>query len=723
MALISANSAIAQDALSIRDITEGTLSAETLGPVTPLDDGESYATLSEDGRRILRHSFRTGETIGVLFDAGNTVGQAVDRIDGYSMSPDGTRILVQANTRKIYRRSFTADHYVYSIADKRMDRLSDEGGERSPVWSPDGRNIAFVRDNDIYLCRLMYDNAEVRITKDGKANEIINGVPDWVNEEEFGFSTAMTFTSDGGMLCWIRYDESNVSTYTLDQFNGTEPGGSAYPGSYTYKYPKAGQENSTVSVHSYDLQARQTRKMELGLDPDGYIPRIIATDDPQTIIVYTMNRLQDQLNIYSVNPRSTVAKLLVRESASKYVKEEAMDAIKVTSSHILLPSDRSGYMQLYLYSLANGQLQRRVTDTEYDVTDVYGYDEATGNTYFQAAGNGPMDRQVYVTTKAGKTTCLTTRAGWNSATFSKGMKYFILTWSDRDTPYEYATCNNAGKRLATLVDNKALAEKLQGCGISKREFFKVRTSDGAELNGVMIKPRDFDEGKRYPVVMWQYGGPGSQQVIDSWGMGSVMQGCLFDEYLAQQGCIVACVDGRGTGGRGSEFEKCTYMRLGQLESRDQAEAALYLGTLPYVDRDNIGIWGWSYGGFNCLMSMSEGRGAFKAGVAVAPPTDWRFYDTIYTERYMRTPKENPSGYDDNPITRAGNLEGRLLICQGLADDNVHPQNVFEYTEALVQADKDFNMNVFTNRNHSIVGGNARNHLLRQISNFLLDSLK
>ncbi len=722
--LFTASNIVAENKFSIKDITDGNFSSEYLSTVTPID-GESYAMMSKDGKKILKYSYKTGKQSGVLFDAGNTVGESVDKIDNYIMSPDGTKMLIQTKTQRIYRRSFTAVYYIYNIAERKMEKLSDYGPQQSPVWSPDGLKVAFVRDNNIYVVKLLYGNAESQVTKDGERNKVINGIPDWVNEEEFGLNTALTFNADGSMICWIRYDESNVKTYSLQMFKGSDPEKpeyAEYPGEYSYKYPKAGQQNSTVSVLSYDIQSRQTRKMQIDLDADGYIPRIKSTNDAQKIIVYTMNRHQNKLNIYAVNPRSTVSKLLISETDAKYVKEDAMENIMITPQHIVLPSDRSGYMQLYLYSLT-GQLQRRLTNTNYDVTALYGYDEQTGKVYFQAAGKNQMNREVYSADAKGRIEPLAAREGWNGAIFSTDYKYFISSWSDRNNPYEYSICNNAGKTVATLIDNKVLKEKLKGYGTFQKEFFKFKTSEGVELNGVMIKPADFDANKKYPVIMWQYSGPGSSQVINSWNLGSMGQGALYDEYLAQQGFIVVCVDGRGTAGRGAEFEKSTYLKLGDFESKDQVEAAVYLGTLPYVDKSNIGIWGWSYGGFNTLMSMSEGRKVFKAGVAVAPPTDWRFYDTVYTERYMRTPKENPTGYDLNPIKRAANLKGSLLICQGLADDNVHPQNVFEYTEALVQADKDFTMNVYTNRNHSIYGGNTRNHLLRQIANFFIKNLK
>lgn len=722
---MAVSSTMSQDMLSIKDIAAGKFVAERLSAVTPLKDGESYAMISKDGKKVEKYSYKTGKRTGVLFDVNNTVGESVDGFDNYIMSPDETKMLIQTKTERIYRRSFTATYYIYNIADRRLERLSDGGPQQSPVWSPDGLKVAFVRENNIYLIKLLYGNSESQVTKDGKPGGVINGVPDWVYEEEFAFNSALTFNADGSMLCWIRFDESKVPMYQLQMYKGLAPEKSEYaeyPGLYSYKYPKAGADNSRVAVMSFDTQSRQTRTMQVPLDADGYIPRIKATADAGKIIVYTMNRHQDKLCLYAVNPRSTVAKLLIDESVPRYVKEEVLDGIQVTASHILLPSDRNGKMQLYLYSMT-GQLQGQLTKGAGEVTEVYGYDERTGDVYYQAAGKNPMNREVYVTGKNGKTECLTPAEGWNSAVFSTGYKYFINSWSDRNTPYEYTVCTNAGKKIVTLLDNKALKGKLASYNLPEKEFFSFKTSEGVELNGVMVKPAGFDANRKYPVIMWQYSGPGSQQVVNSWNIGSMGQGALFDEYLAQQGFILVCVDGRGTGGRGADFEKCTYMKLGDMESKDQVEAALYLASLPYVDKDNIGIWGWSYGGFNTLMSMSEGRGVFKAGVAVAPPTDWRYYDTVYTERYMRTPKENPSGYDINPIKRAGQLHGALLLCHGLADDNVHPQNTFEYAEALVQADKDFKMNVYTNRNHSIYGGNTRNHLFRQIAQFFIDNLK
>lgn len=710
--------------ITIPDITSGKFAAKTVNGINPIEGTDTYARISDDGKRVDCYSFKTGKLLRNLFDVSNTMGKKIDSFDGYILSPDGTRMLIQTKTKSIYRRSFTAVYYLYNIASRKLEPLSDGGPQQVPVWSKDGLQVAFVREGNIYLVKLLYDNAEVQVTKDGKFNEVINGLPDWVNEEEFGFNRALTFNADGTMICWLRYDEKDVKTYSLQMYKGMKPEkqeNAVYPGFYSYKYPKAGEDNSKVTAWSYDIKSHRISKLQVPLDADGYMPRIKATDDASKVVVYTMNRHQDELCLYSVNPRSTVAQLIVKEHVEKYVKEEAMEAVTFIGNNVLLPSDRSGFMKLYIYSM-NGQLHRTIGG-DYDITAVYGYDAKTGDVYYQAAALGPSDRQVYVAHKNGKTVRLSDKKGWNTALFSGDYQYFVNTWSDYNTPYVVTTRDNNGRVISTLQDNADLKAKVAESGFAKREPFSFTTSEGVQLNGWILKPLTFDASKRYPVIMHQYSGPGSQQVTDSWSAGSMGQGGAFDSYLAQQGFIVVSVDGRGTGGRGADFEKCTYLKIGDLESKDQVEAALYLGSLPFVDKDRIGIWGWSYGGFNTLMSMSEGRGVFRAGVAIAPPTSWRFYDSIYTERYMRTPKENPDGYDVNPIVRAQKLHGALLLCHGTADDNVHPQNSYEYAEALVQADKDFRELYYTNRNHSIYGGNTRNHLLRQVANFFVTELK
>ena len=710
----------AGEPISLKDFTDNAFAAKRISGVNPLKGTSEYAQMSSDSKKIVKYSFKTGKETGVLFDVADTKGVSINDFEGYKISDDG-RILIQTNTKRIYRRSYKADFYLYDIKNKTMKKLSEKGLQQIPTFSPDGKHIAFVRDNNIFITD---GKTEKQITTDGKFNEIINGVPDWVNEEEFGFNNALAWSSDGKTLSWIRYDESKVKTYSLQTFMGSKPTRkefTVYPGEYAYKYPKAGEDNSKVTVWAHNLINGKTLQYQLPLDTDGYVPRVKTFPRENQILIYTMNRHQDMLNLYVSNPLTGTCRLLIKENVPKYVKEEAMEGISIMKNCILLPSDRDGYMHLYLYSL-EGKLIRQIEKGAYDVTKVYGYDEKTGSTYFQAAGKTPMQRETYVADKHGKVSCLSLKDGWNDAVFSGDYKFFLNTWSDRNHPYVYTIYDNRGKMVREVLNNDTLLANIVKYDIPTKEFFKFTTSEGIELNGWMMKPSDFDENKKYPVIMHQYSGPGSQQVVDSWSIGSMGNGGIFDAYLSQKGFIIVSVDGRGTGGRGAEFEKCIYQRLGDLESKDQVEAALWLGREKYVDAGRIGIWGWSFGGFNTLMSMSEGRNTFKAGVSIAPPTNWRYYDTVYTERYMRTPQENPDGYATNPIERVGKLNGKLLICHGIADDNVHIQNAYEYSEALVQADKDFKENFYTNRNHSIYGGNTRNHLLRQVAEWFINNL-
>ena len=712
-------SVAAETNLELKDICAGKYSARRIYGINPMNDGEQYSQLSPDNKQIITYAFRNGEKTGVLFDVTTTRGKIkVDRIDGYIMSPDEKNILIQTKTQRIYRRSKTAVYYIYNVRNKTLAPLSDGGPQECPVWSPDGYMVAFVRDNNIHLVKLLFSNSESQVTKDGEFNKIINGKPDWVNEEEFVCDRSLTFNADNTMLCWIRYNESEVPEFSFPWYKGLSPERQeylTYPGAYTYKYPMAGEQNSKVSVLSYDIKSHQTRTMQVPLDKDGYIPRIFMTSDPSKLAVVTLNRHQDRMDIYMANPRSTEARLAVRDQVDKYIGENACNQMQFFAGGFAMCSERDGWNHIYQYDL-NGNLKKQVTRGEFSVTDFYGYDPKDMTFFYASTKESPLRRAVYKTDAKGRETKLSTEQGTNSAIFSKTFKYFINVYSNLQTPPVTTLRDASGRTLKTLIDNKELADRLSAKQLGQREFFTFRTSGGTELNGFMVKPADFNPSKKYPVILFQYSGPGSQQVLDSWSTGN-MEGCLYEQYLAQQGFISVCVDGRGTGGRGAMFEKQTYLRLGQLEAEDQVVTALYLGTLPYVDKNRIGIWGWSYGGFCTLMAMSEGRPVFAAGVAVAPPTCWRYYDSVYTERFMRTPQENPEGYDVSAISRASQLNGNLLICHGLADDNVHFRNTAEYAEALVQADKDFKMQTYTNRNHSIYGGNTRYHLFRQITNW------
>lgn len=720
-AIMTSACLLAGDSITIKAFTDGDYAAQRISGMQPVEGTAEYAQISKDGKQIVTYSFKTGLQTGVLFDIADTKGETISSFDGYEMTADGKFLLIETNYKRIYRRSFTADYYIYKVADKTLRKLSPLGSEQIPTFSPDGQKIAFVRKNNIFIADA---NGERQITADGEFNKTINGVPDWVNEEEFSFNNALAWGADSKTISWIRYDESNVKTYSLQMFKGENPAMDEYadyPGLYSYKYPKAGQENSKVSALSYNLETGKTTTYRLPLDSDGYIPRIRQTQDADKIIFFTMNRHQDCLRIYAASPATGDCRLLIEETNPKYVKEEAMEGIVIGRKHILLPSDRDGVMGLYLYDI-NGKYIGKL-DSKREITAVYGYDEKSGKAYVQTVGSTPMDRTISVV-GAKKQTDLTGADGWNSARFSGDYRYFLKTWSDANHPYVYtiADADKKGATVREVLNNKELEDKLSKFNLSPKEFFRFTTSEGIELNGWMVKPAGFDPSKKYPVVMFQYSGPGNQQVVNNWGVGSMGNGGMYDYYFAQHGYIVVCVDGRGTGGRGADFEKCTYLKIGDLESKDQVEAALWLAKQSYVDGSRIGIWGWSYGGFNTLMSMSEGRPVFKAGVAIAPPTNWKYYDSIYTERYMRTPGENPDGYAINPINRASALHGKLLICHGVADDNVHPQNTFEYAEALVQADKDFKEIYYTNRNHSIYGGNTRNHLLRQVARWFFDNL-
>lgn len=722
--LMSATGMAENGPLSLKSITGGEFYAHGIYGVNPLADGESYSQLV-DGKRIVVSSFKTGEQTGVLFDADNTKGKVkVSRIDGYIMSPNQKNILLRTQTQSIYRHSTTAVYYIYNVQNRTLAPLSDGGPQECPLWSPDGNMVGFVREGNLFLVKLLFDNAEVQITKDGKFNSIINGKADWVYEEEFVTNRSFDFNADATMLAWIRYDESQVPLFSFPMYKGMLPEmkeNAEYPGAYEYKYPIAGQPNSKVSVHTFDIKSRATREVKVPLEAEGYIPRIAFSSDPDKLLILTQNRHQDNLQVWVANPRSTECRCIVTDEVKPYVADKTYTLFKTIKDGFILMSERSGFAHLYQYNLL-GTLKREIGKGQDIITDFYGYDEKTGTYYYQAQDGGPLRTGVYKCDAKGKVTSISTEPGQNSAIFSGNFKQLMLTHHSAATPPTYTLRNDKGKVQKTLQDNAALKQKIDGMNLAKIEFFQFQTQDGVDLNGIMVKPADFDANKKYPVILYQYSGPGSQQVLDSWYAGNC-SAALLERYMAQEGFVSVIVDGRGTGGRGAEFEKQTYMKLGQLESHDQVETAIYLSKLPWVDAKHIGIWGWSFGGFNTLMSMSEGRPVFYAGVAVAPPTSWRYYDTVYTERFMRTPKENQEGYDCSPITRAKNLSGSLLIIHGLADDNVHFRNVAEYTEALVHADKDFRQLTYTNRNHSIYGGNTRNHLFRQLINHFKQSMK
>lgn len=715
----------AQQKVTLNDVAAGTFRAENIYGIKPMLDGEHYTQISSDHKRIVKYSFRTGKEVGTVFDVSTCRDCSLSSFDDYIMSPDERLILIQTETQSIYRHSFTAVYDLFNVKNNRMEPFSNHARLQVPLFSPDGNQIAFVRNNNIYLVKLLFGNAESQVTKDGEYNKVLNGIPDWVYEEEFSFNRAFDFSADSKMIAFIRFDESQVPMYSFPLFKGAAPARESfatYPGAYEYKYPKPGVRNSKVSVHTYDIKSHVTRQMDLQIDSTDYIPRIRFTSDPEKLAIMTLNRHQNRFDLYMANPRSGLCKVAIRDEAPQYIKEQEYADIVFYPEHIVLMSERDGYNHLYLYTI-NGNLVRQITKGEFEVKDFYGWNKTSNEFYYSSNEGSPLRSAVFKIDAKGKKTRLSAQTGINSAIFSANQQYFINKFTNLSTPTLITLNDNKGRSLATLLDNARLKEQTARLNLPSKEFFTFKTSEGVELNGWIMKPANFNPHQKYPVILHQYSGPGSQQVLDQWGIGAFRDGGMFEAVMCDRGYIMACVDGRGTGGRGSDFEKCTYLQLGVKESKDQAETARYLSTLPYVDGQRIGIWGWSYGGFNTLMSMSEGSGAFKAGVAIAAPTDWRFYDTVYTERFMRTPQENADGYNaGSAIRRAPLLKGNLLLIHGLADDNVHFQNCAEYSEALVQAGIQFDMHIYTNRNHGISGGNTRRHLMNRVADFFLENL-
>ena len=718
-------SAFAGKNVTLRDVMYGGYWPQTYAAIKPMADGEHFARISDDRTMILKGSFKNGAIVDTLFNAATARGFNEKRIDGYEFSPNEKLILLQTKTIGIYRNSYTAEHYIFDRKNNKVEPLSENGAQQVPKFSPDGTMIAFVRNNNIFLVKLLFDNHESQVTTDGEYGKIINGIPDWVNEEEFMTNCSYDFSADSKVIAYIKYDESNVMMYDMPMYT-TGSDNAAYDNfckPYSFKYPVAGADNSKISVHSFDIKSKVTRKLNVNIPEEGYIPRIKFTKNPDMLAVLTLNRHQSVLEIQAVNPLSGISRTIMREESDTYLNEHTYASIEFLDKHFVFQSERSGYNHRYLYTL-NGELVRPITSGEYEVKQFYGWDSQKNEYYYSSNEGSPLREHIYKVNAKGKKTKLTANEGTNKAVFSAGMKYFINTHSSINTPHVVTTNSNNGKTIKTLNDNSNLKQRLAEFDMPTKEFFSFTTSDGVELNGWMVKPYDFDETKKYPVVMFQYSGPYSQQVNDSWYTGNYGN-AMFESYMACEGFIMVCVDGRGTGGRGTEFGKCTYLKIGQYEPGDQVETAKYLGTLPYVDKENIGIWGWSFGGYNTIMSMSQPDAVFKAGVAVAAPTDWRFYDTIYTERYMRTPKENKEGYDQgSAIVNASKLNGKLLLVHGTADDNVHLRNMIRYIHALTQANKKFETALYPDSNHSIYyGNNTRYHLFERIAEFFKENLK
>lgn len=718
--IVTTLSAFSQKRIELSDVVGKRLFVQkSIYGLRSMKDGLNYTT-EENGTKIVKYSYKTGNKVEELFDLSKIENPGFKQFSEYAFSDDETKILFTTNRNQLYRHSFTAEYFVWNRTTKEMTPLSKNGPQQLATFSPDGERVAFVRNNNIFIKSLKF-GTESQVTKDGKQNEIINGAPDWVYEEEFSFNKAFEWSPDSKFLAFIKFNETEVPMFNIPMYQGQAPQlkeNFLYPGNYSYKYPKAGEKNSIVSVLVYDLKSKSAVTAEVGNDPEQYIPRIKWTADASDLAIMKLNRLQNQVDVVLCNPFTGDTRSFFTEKNKRYISEDFFDnfIFLPDNKYIVLNSERNGYSHLYLYDRQGFQV-KQLTEGSFDVTAFYGFDPVKKIFYYQAAKESPMRREVYFVSLDGKKSGkLSTQAGTNQADFSAGFQYFINTFTNVETPYLVTLHDQTGKLLRTLEDNSALKNQLKDYNLSKKEFFTFKTSEGIELNGWMLKSANFDQSKKYPVLMTQYSGPNSQQVVDRWGVG-------WDDYLAQEGFVVACVDPRGTGARGEEFRKMTYQQLGKYESDDQVEAAKYLGTLQFVDKNRIGIWGWSYGGFMAALCMEKGADVFKTGISVAPVTNWRFYDSVYTERYMRTPKENPDGYDDNsPLSHAEKIKGNYLLIHGSADDNVHLQNTMEFAERMVQAGVQFDMAVYTNRNHGIRGGNTTMHLYTKMTSYLKEKL-
>ncbi|KFC59664.1 peptidase S9 [Flavobacterium gilvum] len=710
-------SVFGQQKITVDEIYTGAFRAKGMDELQSMKNNNQYTVLNSDratgSNQIDLYDFATLKKVSNLIDTKN-FRELADGIDSYTFDDSEKQILIACNSKQIFRHSFTADYFLYDIASKKLTKLFDFQVQE-PTFSPDGTKIAYARENNLYV----YDVASKKstaVTTDGKKNAVINGITDWVYEEEFAFVRAFDWSKDSKKLAYIRFDESQVPEFSMSIFQK-----SLYPTVETFKYPKAGEKNSLVSLHLYNVDSKALKNIDLGKYNDFYIPRIEWTNDANILSAKIVNRHQDNLDLLFVDGTTGAAKVVFNEIEKGYIDFIDTDNLTfLNDNSFIWTSEKDGYNHIYLYD-KNGKLKTQITKGNWEVTSYYGFDEKTKTIFYQSTENGSINRDIYRIGLDGKNKVrLSKNTGTNAATFSPNFQFYINTFSSASQPMTY-TLNESksGKEIQVIENNQALTTKLKGYNLPSKEFFVLKTERGNELNAWIMKPKDFDASKRYPVFMYQYSGPGSQQVNNDWNSA--------DDYwfmsLTQQGYIVACVDGRGTGFKGADFKKVTQLQLGKYEVEDQIDAAKVIGNYPYVDKSRIGIFGWSYGGFMASNCIFQGADVFKMAIAVAPVTNWRFYDSIYTERYMQTPQENASGYDNNsPINHVNKLKGKFLLIHGSGDDNVHVQNSMQMMEALIQANKQFDSQIYPDKNHGIYGGKTRIQLFTKMTNFIKENL-
>ncbi len=672
-------------------------------------DGRHYTRLVDNV--VVQNDLITGEITKSLFDTSITSQYDFpEEIDGYSFSDDESKILIKTESEAIYRHSTRANFYVWD--GKTLSKLFDKGKQRYATFSPDATKVAFVHDNNLYYKNLQSGKV-IQVTHDGKHNEIINGATDWVYEEEFGFAKGFQWSPDGKYLGCYRFDESLVKEFTMTNYHDND-----YPEYVTFKYPKVGATNSTVDIFIYNLNKKSNQKVDLGTDTDIYVPRIKWTETPNQLCVFKMNRLQNHLQLYLVNANTGTKKLLLEEKNQYYIDIHDNLTFLKDGKRFIWTSEHKGFNHIYLYDM-NGKLIQPLTRGKFDVTNLYGVDQKRNKLYYQAAKKSPMQREIYsVELNGNNDTKMSMEEGTNDAQFSSNFDFYVNNYSNINTPPTYTVYNNSGKQIRVIEKNASMKRTMDSYKISPAEFFDFKANQ-VKLNGYMIKPPNFDKKKKYPVLMYVYGGPGHQTVRDRWGG----QNYWWFQMLAQKGYIVVSVDNRGSGARGEFFKKMTYKELGKYETEDQISAAKYLGSKKYIDEKRIGIWGWSYGGYMSSLCILKGNDVFKSAIAVAPVTNWKWYDSIYTERYMQDEKTNKEGYQNNsPVYFTDRLKGNYLIIHGLGDDNVHFQHTAEMVNALVKSNKRFDSYFYPNKNHGIYGGTTRFHLYDKMTRFVLEKI-
>lgn len=684
--------------------------------ITPLSDGESFATMGENGRTIEKYSYKTGKKTGELLNLETLKGDIrIDDFEGFKISDNGKKILLWTDSEKIYRYSIRAEYYIYDTFRNTLSRVSEKGRQRGATMSHDGRLVAYERDNNIWISNIDY-KTDIQITTDGEYGKILNGIPDWSYEEEFNLLAAMCWNGDDNVLAYVKFNETEVPEYTFDNYKGycdDDPLSDLYPKTYKYKYMLPGYKNSTVTVHAYNVDNRTTKTIDLPLATDDYIPSMEFGADGSRLMVMVLNRNQNLLRLYNANPASTVANVILTEESSTWITPDVYMSVTYNVDNFVFCSEKTGRKQLYIYDY-NGNLKRNLTKGDFNVTKYYGSDKK-GNHYLQCTLLGPTTRSVVCVDAKGEVKNLTGDSGTSSASFSKDMSYFVKTFSSSTVPTQYTICSSTGAKVAELEMNREYAAKYASA--PKMEFLKVKNDAGEEMNAYIIKPLNFDSSKKYSLLMYQYNGPDSQEVLDRWRMEGIF-------YIASQGYVVACVDGRGTGNRTSEWAKCVYLNLGDLETRDQLAGIRYFASLPYVDENRLGCFGWSYGGYMTLMEVGAKDSPLKAGVAMAPVSDWRFYDGVYTERFMQTPATNLKGYNSSSaLNTTSNMNSNLLVISGSDDDNVHMYNSLMYTSKLSSEGKICDMMIYAGFEHSLRMCDARVQLFRKITDFLDKNLK